>query len=162
MIPAKYDTVTEIWLHMDELASMEFTVTIDKIKITFAMLAALFIALIGIASHMSIQVFFLCALLGIISPLLTFRCQQKQRVSPPVLSHPHVQQIQRHSWICKGAMRSFPLYFFMAMVDKYYTARGGVSALSPRAQSFATHPLPHVPIVCVPLSEASGRLDRCY
>ena len=58
MIPAKYDTVTEIWLHIDELALIEFTVAIDKIKqeikITFAMLAALFIALIGIASHMSI------------------------------------------------------------------------------------------------------------
>jgi hypothetical protein len=70
------------------------------------MLAALFIALIGIASHMSIQVFLFCARLipgynlAFIDPS---HWRKKQLASPLVLSLSHVQQIQPHSWIWRNA-----------------------------------------------------------
>jgi hypothetical protein len=76
------------------------------------MLAALFIALIGIASHMSIQVFFLCANL-IPGYNFTFidpsHWQRKQLASPLVHVLPYVQQIQPHSWMWRNAF--LPLVF---------------------------------------------------
>jgi hypothetical protein len=92
---------------MDELASIEFTDTIDKIKITFAMLAALFIALIGIASHMSIQVLFLCAHLipgynlTFIDPSMPTEttCVSARALSPPCPANtaPHLDMQWRNA-----------------------------------------------------------------
>lgn len=84
------------------------------------MLAALFIALIGIASHMSIQVFFLCANLipeAITSPLLTLHTGNENSLRLRSCTFSPMSSKYSPTLGC-GAMRSFPLCFLMAMVDK--------------------------------------------